>query len=108
MTPTLMIVVWWLAFAGSHMTLSSVPIRQRLIGSMGELAFRGLYSAVAFGCLIPLIWTYFGHKHAGPLLWALPPGPIVRGIVYALMAIAFVLLASTFVRPSPAAVVPGK
>src|SRR5262249_15115114 len=47
------------------------------------------------------------HKHAGPWLWHLPPGPALRWVVYVGMATAFVLLVAGQLRPSPAAVVPG-
>lgn len=107
MRPTTMIVTWWIAFAGSHITLSSVAVRRGLVDRLGEIGFRALYSTVAFACFVPLVWTYFANKHAGPLLWALPHGPLLRGCVYIAMAIAFTLFAASFVRPSPAAVVPG-
>jgi uncharacterized membrane protein len=74
---------------------------------MGEQPFRGLYSLFAFAFFIPLVWIYFANKHAGPLLWAAPVGPALRWIVYAGMALAFVLLVGSFVQPSPASMVPG-
>jgi uncharacterized membrane protein len=102
-----MILFWWFLFGGSHMVLSSWSVRQPLVARLGEGGFRGLYSAVAFACFIPLVWTYFVSKHAGPLLWALPDSLALRWCVYAAMGVAFTLLAASFVRPSPAAVVPG-
>ena len=107
MSPTLMIVFWWIAFAGSHMVLSSASLRPRMVERLGENGFRGLYSLVAFATFIPIVWTYFANKHAGPMLWALPHGPLLRWTVYVIMAIAFTLLVASFVRPSPASVVPG-
>ena len=107
MSPVLVIVLLWLGFAGSHLILSSLPVRQRIIARIGEPPFRGLYSLVAFTFFVPLVWVYFANKHAGPLLWTPPQGPAVRWLVYAGMALAFVLLAASFVQPSPASVVPG-
>jgi uncharacterized membrane protein len=107
MSPTAEVLFWWLAFAGSHMVLSSVPVRQRLIGRIGEGPFRGLYSLVALACFVPLVRVYFAHKHTGPWLWRLPPGPPVRWVAYLGMGVAFVLLVAGQLRPSPAAVVPG-
>jgi len=107
MSPTTRILLFWLAFGGSHLVLSSLPVRERIIGRIGEGAFRGLYSLVAFGFFIPLVWTYFASKHAGPQLWMIPIGTGLRWAIYLGMGVALVLLVAAFVRPSPAAVVPG-
>jgi uncharacterized membrane protein len=107
MSPTTRILLLWVAFAGSHLTLSSLGIRRRLIARIGENAFRGLYSLIALVIFVPLVWTYFGNKHAGTVLWSVPPGPALRWTLYVGMGTAFVLVVASFVRPSPAAVVPG-
>ena len=107
MSPVLAIVLLWVGFAGSHLILSSMPVRQRLTARIGEPRFRGLYSLVAFAFFIPLVWIYFKNKHAGAALWMLPPSAAIRWVVYAGMALAFVLMVTSFVQPSPASVVPG-
>src|SRR5437016_2839813 len=62
MSPTLEIVLWWVAFAGSHLLLSSLPVRSRLVAVMGARLFQGLYSPVAlFGCFV--IFALVGAKH---------------------------------------------
>jgi hypothetical protein len=104
MSPTFEIILLWLAFAGSHLLLSSVPVRSAIIGRIGEPPFRGLYSLVAFAFFIPLTWIYFSHRHEGPLLWSVPIGPALRWFVYVTMALSFVLLVASFVQPSPATV----
>lgn len=107
MSSAVAIVLLWAGFAGTHMVLSSIPVRQRLIARIGEANFRGIYSLVALAFFVPLVWIYFAHKHAGPALWSVPIGPEVRGVVYVGMGLAFVLLGASFVQPSPALVVPG-
>jgi uncharacterized membrane protein len=107
MSPTLKIALLWLGFAGSHIGLSSVPVRPRLVATLGELAFRGLYSVVALGFFIPLVSVYFGNKHAGAWLWTVPQGPLLRATVYVAMGVAFILVVASQVRPSPASLVPG-
>ena len=107
MSPTVTILLLWLAFAGSHLTLSSVPVRRALVARTGEDAFRGVYSLIALAIFVPLVWTYFHHKHAGPWLWTLSLGPALRWAIYAAMGFAFVLIVGGFLRPSPAAVIPG-
>jgi len=108
MSPTLAVTLWWVAFAGAHLVLSSLPIRTRLIGLMGARAFQGFYSLVVLGLFIPLVGTYFAHKHAGPLLWSVPLTPVVRWLMYAGIALAFVLVVASFMTPSPAGMVPTK
>jgi uncharacterized membrane protein len=107
MTATTTIVLLWLGFAGSHLLLSSLPVRRRIIARIGEDAFRGLYSLVAFAWFVPLVWVYFAHKHTGPALWNPEVGPALRWLVYLVMGTSLVLLASSFIQPSPAAVLPG-
>jgi len=107
MSPALTIGLLWLGFAGSHLILSSLPVRQRLVARIGEDAFRGLYSLVAFAFFVPLVWIYFRHKHAGATLWMLPMGPALRWTVYVGMGFGFVLAVAAFVRPSPAGIIPG-
>ncbi|HLK12931.1 MAG TPA: NnrU family protein [Candidatus Binatia bacterium] len=107
MAPAAEIALLWAGFAATHMGLSSLPVRRRLVGALGEWPFRGLYSLVALAFFVPLVRVYFAHKHAGPWLWDLPRGPALRAVVYAGMGLAFVLAVASQLRPSPAAVVPG-
>ena len=102
------IIFFWLAFAATHMGLSSAPVRTRLIAGLGERAFLGVYSLVAFATFVPLVWFYFAHKHQGPFLWYFGSEPGLRWIMYAGMALALALVVAALLRPSPAAIVPGK
>src|SRR6266704_209573 len=107
-SPTAQVVLLWLGFAGTHLVLSSLPVRQRIVARVGENPFRGLYSLVAFAFFVPLVWTFFAHKHAGRWLWLVERGPALRWPMYVGMAGAFILVAAALVRPSPAAIVPGE
>jgi len=107
MSPLTTIVLLWVGFAASHLVLSSLPVRQRLVARMGEQPFRGLYSLVAFAFFIPLVTTYFRHKHEGPVLWAVPHDPWLLAVMYVAMSFAFVLIAAGLIQPSPGFVVPG-
>ena len=64
------------------MVLSSLRIRRGLVARLGAGPFLGLYSLVAFAFFVPLVWTYFAHKHAGPLLWSIPIGTPLRWAIY--------------------------
>ena len=104
MSPVASILLLWLAFGLSHVFLSSGGPRARLIHWLGERGFMALYSLVALATFIPLVSTYFAHKHQGPLLW----GPLVVSswglwAIYGAMGVAFVLLFAGFLTPSPTA-----
>jgi uncharacterized membrane protein len=102
------IVLLWAAFAATHMGVSSVRLRPRLVERLGEGGFVGLYSLVALAIFIPLVSTYFGHKHTGPMRWYAGAFPGIRYVMYAGMGLAFSLVAGGLLRPSPAAFVPGR
>ncbi len=89
------------------MLLSSVGIRRALVAKLGESAFLGVYSVLAIALFVPLVRTYFANKHAGPLLWSIPVGTGLRWVIYGGMVVAFVLVVSGLVRPSPGNIVPG-
>jgi uncharacterized membrane protein len=100
------IALLWLVFAGTHMTLSSLRLRPRLVAALTERGFLGVYSLVAFATFVPLWWLYFASRHAGPHLFHLGALPGVRGLAYLLMGAALALLVAGIVRPSPASVTP--
>lgn len=108
MSPAVEIALWWVAFAGTHMGMSSQRLRPVLTRRIGERAFQGVYSAVALAIFVRLVWIYFANKHAGPWLWTLALGPGLRWLVYLGMGVAFTFVASGLVRPSPASVTPGE
>jgi uncharacterized membrane protein len=108
MQPVLLILALWIAFAVSHMGLSSLRLRPRIVGVLGEGAFTGLYSLLALAIFVPLVWVYFAHRHAGPHLWYLGPAPALRAVMYLGMATAFSLVVGGLFQQSPAAMVGGK
>jgi len=98
------IALLWILFAGSHMALSSLGLRPRLVGAIGERAFLGVYSLVALAIFTALFWFYIAHRHQGALLWALPLGGAGLWAIYALQAAAWSLVAAGLVQPSPVTV----
>src|SRR5688572_29479656 len=108
MTLALLIAALWLAFAGSHMALSSRRWRPRIVAALGdEFRFQGLYSLVALVIFVPLVAIYFRHKHEGPYLGTLAGLPGLRWLMFIGMGAAFALLVAGLARPSPASMVPG-
>jgi uncharacterized membrane protein len=102
------VLLLWVAFAATHIGLSSLGLRPRLVRLIGERPFQGVYSLVALALFIPLVAVYFSNVHAGPWLLPFARGLVLRWITYLVMGLAFVLLVASLVRPSPAGVVPGE
>jgi uncharacterized membrane protein len=104
MYPVAWIGLWAILFVGTHLIISSSAIRPGLIARVGEQPYRGIYSFIGFATLIPLIVVFAGHKHSGPMLWyARADGPM-RWLTWALMLLAFIMLVSGLVTPSPASI----
>jgi uncharacterized membrane protein len=108
MDAALALAALWLAFAATHMGMSSLRLRPRLVAALGERRFAGVYSLVALGIFVPLVGVYFANKHAGPPLWYLGGLPGVRPFMFAGMALAFALLIGGLTRPSPTGMIPAR
>ena len=80
MDATVWIALWALLFLASHLIISSSAVRFRLISTVGDQPYRGIYSLIAFATLGPLIYEFARHKHAGPLLWALRAVAPIEGL----------------------------
>jgi uncharacterized membrane protein len=106
-SPAAQVALLWLAFSGTHLVLASRRIEPVLVARLGRQGYLGLYSLVALACFVPLCFVYFGHRHAGGWLWVLPVTGALRGLLYAGLLFAFVLIVASLLRPSPAAIVPG-
>jgi uncharacterized membrane protein len=107
MSPTTSIVLLWIAFTATHLGLASVRVEPRLRGALGTTPFVGLYSAVALALFVPLVSIYFGNRHAGPWLWTVELGPVLRALLYLGMTLGMILAVGSLLRPSPASLVPG-
>lgn len=103
MDPVAQIVLLWIAFAVTHMGMSSLMLRPRLVSVLGEPGFAGVYSIVALAIFVPLVAIYFDHKHAGAMLYPLLRSTPWVWLQYAVMAVAFILLFAGLTRRSPAA-----
>ncbi len=101
MNPTLMIILLWLAFAASHMLLSSLSLRPRAVSVIGERGFMGAYSLIALATFIPMVRVYFSHKHTGAMLWSLGITPPIEIGISIAMGAALILLVAGLISPSP-------
>ena len=102
MKDTAFIVVLLLLFASSHMLLSSRRIRTRLVARLGDQRFQVVYSFVALVFFLPLLYYYFTHLHAGPLLWSVPDSDAVEFVLVLANVVGFVLAVAGVMTPSPA------
>lgn len=107
MSVTLGIVALWALFAATHMGLSSQRLRPRLVASLGERGFLGVYSLVALAIFTALCWLYFSNRHTGALLYAPPPiGVAGLWAIYVLQGVAWTLVVAGNLSPSPASIAP--
>ncbi len=81
-------------------------IEPKLRAKLGDAAFLGLYSLIALALFVPLMTVYFGNRHAGPWLWVVTVGPVLRALLYLGMTLGLVLAVGSLLRPSPASLVP--
>ena len=101
MSATVLVVLGWISFGGTHLALSHGGIRSGLIGKLGARGFSGVYSIVALATFYLLVTAYFPHRHAGAALWDLRLSlPAVR-IAEALGYVAFFFMAAGLLAPSP-------
>ena len=101
MDPVFAIALWAVLFLGTHLVISSRAVRPRLIAAVGDGAYAGIYSLVAFATFVPLVLAFAYHKHSGAILWNLRDVPPVRWLVWLLMLFAFIILIASFITPNP-------
>jgi uncharacterized membrane protein len=102
MSPSFWIVFWWVAFAGTHMLLSSPRMRPVLIARLGEKPFLGVYTLISFATFIPLVWVYLSNRHVDGLLWSLVGLPGMPQFAALLSVLGIALVVGAVAQPSPA------
>ncbi len=93
------ILFWWVIFGGSHIIISSMPVRTFMISRIGILGFKAVYSVVALATFIPLCYFYFTHRHAGYMLYN--PGYLILLLAQFIMLFAIIVLLQALVTASP-------
>jgi uncharacterized membrane protein len=97
-----MLLLASIAFVGTHFLLSH-PLRAPLVRAVGESAFLGVYSVVAFATLIWMVIAYRAMPLTTPI-WLVGDGLWMLATL--LMLLASILLAGSLVR-NPAFPKPG-
>lgn len=89
-----------LVWIGIHLGIAGSALRRQLVASLGENAFRGLFSVATAASIAFLIFAY---RHAPTMpLWTLPAWAYY--LLAALMLPAFILLVGSLAGPNPTAV----
>jgi uncharacterized membrane protein len=89
------LIVGLVLFLGVHsLSIVNEPLRNRLQASLGEAAFKGLYSLVALIGLVLIIWGY-GAARMDPTMVYTPPGWL-RHLAMLLLVPVFPLLFATY------------
>ncbi len=96
----------WISFALTHVVPSSARLRPRLVGALGPGPYLGLYSLVALGLFVPLMWLYLTHRHGGEMLWNLRSESWARPLSIAISGLGFTLLIASFAQPSALGMAP--
>ena len=83
---------WVALFLITHLGMSSVEIRSRLIGALGGWLYESVYSLVSLATFIPLVVVFGHHKHAGTMLWNFRDVTLVRSLAWLIMFASLIML----------------
>lgn len=87
-------------FVGAHFLLSGAPLRQQLVGRLGEQGFRALYSIIAAAALL---WMLLAYRDA-PAVAVWPTSAALVWIPVVVMPVALYLVVAGVTARSPTAV----
>lgn len=88
-------------FLGTHLGVSSTPLRGFLIKAMGERAYVGLYSIVAIVTLVLFVRAYIHTPHTA-FIWL--PNMALHAFTKAIVPLGFILLVAGLMAKNPTAV----
>lgn len=92
MDPVLAVTLLGLLFAGSHVLLTTAPVRDPLAARLGERSFQLLYSAVAAATFAALVLGYADRRDAGPAGPALGAVPGLGALLVAAAVVGVMLM----------------
>ena len=99
MKPETEILLWWVAFGGTHMIGSTVPVRTWLIKKAGLIGFKAIYSVISLATFIPLVMVYWSNRHVGAVLFEYQPS-LIR-LTEGLMFVGFFFLVHALLTANP-------
>lgn len=85
-------------FLGLHFLISGTPLRDRIVGAVGENAYKGGYTVLAMIALVSMVFAYADAPRYE--LWALPAdvGPLF--LIVNLIACIFIVAGMTIKNPT--------
>lgn len=95
---------WMTLFLVTHLGMSAVEMRSRLIGAMGRGLYESVYSVISLATFIPLVVVFGHHKHAGAMLWNFRDLAMARSLSWLIMLASMILLVAGFSTLSSAAI----
>lgn len=100
MSPALIVALWGAAFLLLHLVLTHPPVRSRLVGRLGAGGFQGAFSLLAAVVLAGMVYSWWGARHQGPLLWSLR-GVLPTRAVEAWIVLSYALAGAGLAAPAP-------
>jgi len=94
------VVLFAIAFVGSHIGLATQPVRSRLVARFGEWGFRWIFSGMAATSFALLVIWYADHRTEGPAGLALGTYAALRWPLVSMVVLGIVLMAGSFARYS--------
>jgi uncharacterized membrane protein len=90
-------IVGLVLFLGIHVLTTQRERRARLIASMGEGGYKGVYSLVSLVGLVLIVWG-FAHYRAAEWVQVWTPQTALKHLNIALMLPAVILVAAAYIR----------
>jgi uncharacterized membrane protein len=90
-------IVGLVLFLGIHVLTTQRERRARLIASMGEGGYKGVYSLVSLVGLVLIVWG-FAHYRAAEWVQVWTPPTALKHLNIALMLPAVILVAAAYIR----------
>ncbi len=107
MSPTLIVALWGAAFLGAHLVFTHPPVRGALVRRLGAGGFQGAFSLLAAVLLVGMVWSWWGARHQGPLLWMLRDDlPVLA--VEAWIVLSYAVAGAGLATPAPSMPIPGR
>jgi uncharacterized membrane protein len=90
-------IVGLILFLGAHTLTSRRELRARLIGSLGEGPYKGLYSLASLAGVVLIAWGFATYRSSGWIdLWS--PPKAMKHVTIALMLPAIILVVASYLR----------
>jgi uncharacterized membrane protein len=90
------LILGLVVFLGSHVFVTFRDTRARLIARLGQGPYRGLFSLVAIGGLVLIVWGYGEYRaHEWVQIWT--PPSFMRHVTVGLMPFAVIMLTAVFI-----------